>query len=496
MKQTWIQYLVAALLVTSCNNNPETVSIRVQFENENPDSVGIVIDPIHNLDFRQKNLHLDSAGSVEFDIGINKPSMMMMGIGNYLCFLIIQPGDDISITFCGPFYELPFNNDQYSSSIIEGSNSLGQVALNKACKRKFAGSKSNFVWDGNGPDTMIAILLDTINKDLEEFKILQRQKSINKDFYSIVSKYVGYKNASYLAHPLLYPNKDDKNEVQQNQEEQISVLQAIFDLYPINNEDVLYSFNGIKRYINQYLLFQKLKYGKHFQQHLDAGSIHEYELSLVRESVPPIVYERFAVDYLWGVTYIGGSQEDIEQYESFIEEFPNCRYEKLLRELNQQIEAIKAVNDQAHQPFPKGTKILEAYQDINSFEELLSKFENKKLYIDFWATWCGPCLYDHQCSGLLEEFAEKHEIQLVYVSVDNQGYTEKWENYIKYHNLIGYHLHANSTLVGSLKHSIPDFGSIPRYVIVNENGEVVDFDAKRPSEGEELLEQLTKKLKI
>ena len=35
--------------------------------------------------------------------------------------------------------------------------------------------------------------------------------------------------------------------------------------------------------------------------------------------------------------------------------------------------------------------IVEDHLQINSFDELTAKFKGKVLYIDIWATWCGPC---------------------------------------------------------------------------------------------------------
>ncbi len=80
--------------------------------------------------------------------------------------------------------------------------------------------------------------------------------------------------------------------------------------------------------------------------------------------------------------------------------------------------------------------------------------------------------------------------------MDDAGYKEKWLNFVKQHELSGYHMLANEALQKDLKNVISDWDGIPRYLIVNEKSEVVEYNALRPSNGEELFEQLFEKLNL
>ena len=48
----------------------------------------------------------------------------------------------------------------------------------------------------------------------------------------------------------------------------------------------------------------------------------------------------------------------------------------------------------------------------NEFRDII---ENKKIVVDFYATWCGPC---KMLSSVLEKIDEKNLIQIVKVDVD------------------------------------------------------------------------------
>ncbi|MEH0155618.1 TlpA disulfide reductase family protein [Limibacter armeniacum] len=115
----------------------------------------------------------------------------------------------------------------------------------------------------------------------------------------------------------------------------------------------------------------------------------------------------------------------------------------------------------------------------------LSDFKGKVVYIDVWATWCGPCRFEApHFEKLAEEFKDNPNVTFLTVSIDEQTEREKWIKMIakkKY----GEHLLVSNAWKNEIVTEYKING-IPRFILIDQNGKIISADAPRPSNPDEV----------
>lgn len=139
------------------------------------------------------------------------------------------------------------------------------------------------------------------------------------------------------------------------------------------------------------------------------------------------------------------------------------------------------------QPSPTFTK----YENYAGDTSSLSDFKGKYVFIDVWATWCGPCTYEIPFIEKLEKKYHNKNIVFVSISVDVKKDYEAWRKIIKEENMKGIQLLADNDFdSGFIKEY--KINGIPKFILLDPEGKIVTANAPYPSSKkiEELLNKL------
>jgi thiol-disulfide isomerase/thioredoxin len=145
--------------------------------------------------------------------------------------------------------------------------------------------------------------------------------------------------------------------------------------------------------------------------------------------------------------------------------------------------------------FSKGktSPTFENYENFKGGKTSLSDLKGKYVYIDVWATWCAPCKAEIPFLKSLEKEYKGKNIEFVSVSVDKPEAYNTWKQMVKEEELGGIQLLADANFESKF---IVEYGinSIPRFILLDPTGNIVDSDAERPSSPK--LKELFKELGI
>ncbi|PLX02472.1 MAG: hypothetical protein C0595_10650 [Marinilabiliales bacterium] len=119
-------------------------------------------------------------------------------------------------------------------------------------------------------------------------------------------------------------------------------------------------------------------------------------------------------------------------------------------------------------------------QDLieTNFDDVIKTYKGKVVYLDFWASWCRPCKDEMPYSLNLQEAYKDKDVAFVYISTDRNA--NAWKNAINNLAVTGEHYRVNKNVYEQMNAKF-NVQYIPRYVLIDKEGNVVDANAKRPS---------------
>lgn len=432
----------------------------------------------------------DSLGNFKISLLIDKAGFIELSNGhNAYGTIIVEPEMNYNILIEAEEKKNKFN--------IEGVNKKGQDLYNENPNRSMLTGHFELEARKYSKDSIPEKIKQSIEEsrknELKKYKDLLNANDISKEFYELVSMdqnyfYAGAQTSIALLNYLLSERKMNTL----TEEEYTSLWGEAFESHPVSNLDLMRS-PWFFYYVKSYLWYKDFvedhvspeELGKIRKQ----GLTHTHHIKLAKTYLTGKQLEYYYAAYLYMEAINKNYEEElVTLFKQFEEAYPSSEYTHLIES---EIIPIIAFHKKQDEALNKNTYIMENPENIHSLKEAVENLNARRVYVDIWATWCGPCKKEFEYNTELYELLENKDTAMLYISVDKDDRTEKWMEMMKYYQLEGYHIRANKKLYDDLRRLRgEDTFAIPWHILTDGNGTIIQKYASSPSKIETLEKQL------
>ncbi|MGN7786447.1 TlpA family protein disulfide reductase [Niabella sp. 22666] len=121
------------------------------------------------------------------------------------------------------------------------------------------------------------------------------------------------------------------------------------------------------------------------------------------------------------------------------------------------------------------------------FKKLIAPYAGKMIFLDFWATTCGTCVWDiQQMRAIRDKYKDSKDFVFLFITSEDESPKKAYEAFVRKQKLV------NTVYVSSEEYrylrELFGFYGIPRYAIINKEGEVLN----RKSEPHEFMIEINR----
>lgn len=113
--------------------------------------------------------------------------------------------------------------------------------------------------------------------------------------------------------------------------------------------------------------------------------------------------------------------------------------------------------------------------DIDGKVVSLQDFIGKVVYVDFWATWCRPCISKISMTKTVQQRLPYNDVVFIHISLEQTA--ERWRESVRFRNMSGIHLFAEGGIDSEVAKAF-NVKAMPEYFIIDKNGNFAKKPAK------------------
>lgn len=460
MKKIVYGLLVAALLLGCKKESPEQPQknyVLLSGNVENPKSDKLKINGLTNNFSATLNL---SEGIFKDTLHAEEGNYMFYD-GAYVMYFYIKPGDSLNLTYNGenPYETLRFTgNDATANNYLAAKRNKERDLVDGV--NVFTFDEQDFVFKEREVKQELLAMLEATKGLTDDFKVKER----NNIQYSYLEKLKDYERNHQ------YYTKDSTFKASAN------LLEGLTELELDKEDDFKYSYSYIRLLDN------------HVSQ--EAQTLSEtqdiaYDVALLK-AINKLENTHIKNNLLYKNAQYGITRtSDLQAYyDAFMKGSSNETHKEKITESYKQLK-----NVMKGMPSPAFAD----YEDSKGSRISLEDLKGRYVYIDVWATWCGPCKAEIPYLKKVEEKYKDSNIQFVSISIDKLADRDKWKNMVRDEHLGGIQLLADNAFESQF---VQDYyiKGIPKFIFLDPEGKILDPNAPRPSDAK--LIQLFEKYKI
>ena len=305
-------------------------------------------------------------------------------------------------------------------------------------------------------------------KDLYEAKVelLEEKADLDEGFKELEQRNLEYEN---LLNIQKYPNFHSYYAKKPDYEAGEKILEPVKNLDLTNAEDY--------KMLNNY---RQLVSGYYNNKLYNSGDNPGGVLEELKQNGFPQLEEDMAINLSYMIR--PGNEFNELYFNTILEMSDDAEFKSKLKDKYAIVQNLKE-----GMPSPVFTNYENHKGGTTSLEDLKGKY----VYVDVWATWCAPCKVEIPYLKEVEKKYHGKNIEFVSTSIDRAADHNTWVEMVKNENLGGTQLFADNDWNSKF---VMDYAieGIPRFILIDPNGNIVSADAPRPSNPEliELFEEL------